>query len=428
MKASRKTQVDFALFSTLALTAIACTILLASPAMSVSVVQRSPHVTIEAVTATAFEDRSIEGVFVISRTGSKTDPLTVLLSIGGSATNGIDYVAIPRKVQIPAGSSSVEVRVRPINDTQVEEEEIVTLGLAEAPVNSASDHTLASVVIKDNDTLVQISADIITRGSETGSRPVVFRINRTGDLRVRLPVSYEVNPPGSGAVQNFPDGTSNTLVLGESTSSSSSSIGIATSGLDFGALPGTITLQPGQATQLFNVTPIDDTLSEGRESVVIRLLPSPLYTVNRNNAATGFIEDNDQATAPGSPPAAATVSISVTNGQATEEGPTNGTVAVTRIGPLAQALTVSYSINDPSGASGQLATNGVDFQQLPLTVTIPAGASSVTIIVRPISDNQNEPPEQVVFQLLAPNTGTYVLQPGASKATVNIKDRISGGL
>jgi hypothetical protein len=122
------------------------------------------------------------------------------------------------------------------------------------------------------------------------------------------------------------------------------------------------------------------------------------------------------------PPAPPTVSMVATQPNASKDGPVNGVVTVTRTGVTAQALTVLYSMNDPSaGHNPQPAVNGVDFQQLSGQVIIPAGASATTITVRPILDNKNGPELRVIFQLLAPSTGSYTIQSGSSQAIVKIK-------
>jgi hypothetical protein len=419
---------------------------------------QAPHVTIKATTATAFEDGSGDGVFVISRDGPTSQPLTVPLRISGTATNGVDYVTIRDEVQIPAGKSSVDVRVKPINDTEVEEDELVTIGLADVAIDSVSTNTLATVVIKDNDTVVRITA-LKPNGSENGPTPIVFQISRAGNLRSPLTVNYAVNDvreaatrqPSGNTLRQITDGTSNTILVGESSSSSSASEGAATSGVDFVALPGAITFNPGEDSKLLNIMPIDDTIPEGRESVTIRLLPSPLYTLVREAAsrsiadgtsntfllgnsassgssATGFIEDNDQPTLSAGPQLPL-VTISATQPNASEDGPPNttllitiGTVTVTRTGPFTQPLTVLYSINDATLNISNAATNGADFERLSGQVIIPAGASSTTITIKPIHDNETEPDEQVVLQLLTPNPQTYSLQKGSTQAAVTIKD------
>lgn len=54
--------------------------------------------------------------FTVHRFGATNDPVTVNYSIGGTASNGVDYVTLPGSVSIPAGERSAEITVVPIDD------------------------------------------------------------------------------------------------------------------------------------------------------------------------------------------------------------------------------------------------------------------------------------------------------------------------
>jgi hypothetical protein len=77
---------------------------------------------------------------------------------------------------------------------------------------------------------------------------------------------------------------------------------------------------------------------------------------------------------------------------ASEPGTDTATVTISRSNSSAAALTVNYAI---AGA----AINGVDLQSLTGTATIPAGASSVNVVVRPIDDRLIEVAELVILTL-----------------------------
>lgn len=80
--------------------------------------------------ATLAESSATAGKFYLSRTGSTAAALTVNYTIGGTATNGVDYVTLPGTATIPAGSPGVDVVVTPIQDTAFEGTETVVLTLA----------------------------------------------------------------------------------------------------------------------------------------------------------------------------------------------------------------------------------------------------------------------------------------------------------
>ena len=103
------------------------------------------------------------------------------------------------------------------------------------------------------------------------------------------------------------------------------------------------------------------------------------------------------------------VTIVATDGSASESGDT-GTFVVSRSGPTTNALTVEYAI-------GGTATNGTDYQLIPASVTIPAGAESATITITPASDPSAEGDENVALTLTA-NPNYLIGAPGAAAVTI----------
>jgi hypothetical protein len=105
-----------------------------------------------------------------------------------------------------------------------------------------------------------------------------------------------------------------------------------------------------------------------------------------------------------------TVTITATDGTATEAGPTTGTMTVSRTGSTASPLTVNYTV-------GGTATSGSDYTALSGSVTIPGGSASAPVVVTPIDDAAVEVNETVVATLAA-NAAYTVGSP--SNATVTI--------
>jgi hypothetical protein len=83
-------------------------------------------------------------------------------------------------------------------------------------------------------------------------------------------------------------------------------------------------------------------------------------------------------------------------GNAAESGSPSGAFTIQRTGDTGQALVVNYRI---SGT----ATNGVDYQRLSGTVTIPAGQSAAQIEVTPIDHQQEGDSKNVTLTLLTRN-------------------------
>ena len=69
------------------------------------------------------------GVFKVTRYGNTNDDLIVHYSIRGTASNGVDYVAISNAVVIPAGRLAAEIEILPLPDDLLEGTETVALRL-----------------------------------------------------------------------------------------------------------------------------------------------------------------------------------------------------------------------------------------------------------------------------------------------------------
>ena len=108
-------------------------------------------------------------------------------------------------------------------------------------------------------------------------------------------------------------------------------------------------------------------------------------------------------------PSLPVVTVAASTATASETGPTNGAVTVTRSGDLSAPLTVAYTV---SGT----ATAGSDYVALPGVVTLDVGVASVVIPVVPIDDTLVESNETVVVTLAA--STAYL--PGSGPATVTI--------
>ena len=108
-----------------------------------------------------------------------------------------------------------------------------------------------------------------------------------------------------------------------------------------------------------------------------------------------------------------TVTVAATTPNAAETGAVSGQFTFTRGGDTGAALTVSYAITGT-------ATYSTDYSAIPVSVTIPVGASSATVTVTPIADNIAEGDETVVLTLTGDPQYTIV---GQTSATVTIKDK-----
>jgi hypothetical protein len=177
--------------------------------------------------------------------------------------------------------------------------------------------------------------------------------------------------------------------------------GTATSGADFTALSGSVTMPAGVTSVSVDVRPVDDADVEGKETVVLTVAPDPTYKLGSVASGTVTLLDNEQPV----------VTVSATDSLGAEPGTDTARFTVTRTGPTTAALTVRYAL---SGTATE-----TDYVALPGTVTIPAGAASANVVLTASDDALVEGKETVVLTLL--EDAAYQVHTSAS-ATVSLLD------
>jgi subtilase family serine protease len=111
-----------------------------------------PTITVGVTSATATEAGPASGVFTINRGEAGPSALTVSFTLNGTAQNGTDFVTVPTTATIPSGALSVEVVITPIDDTIVESNEMVSLGLFPAAGYVVGSPSNGTVTIVSDDT------------------------------------------------------------------------------------------------------------------------------------------------------------------------------------------------------------------------------------------------------------------------------------
>lgn len=341
-----------------------------------------PTVAVTTTDSTASEAPGNVGTFSLSRTGAKTTALTVRYSLSGAASNGVDYASLSGTAVIPGGASIVTVTISALQDTLVEGSEAAVLTISSSAAYVLGSTPSATVTIADvpPPTVSLVVTDGSASESGAGANTGLFTINRTGSKTSPLTVSMTLT-------------------------------GSAIAGADY-ADPGTSVLIPaGASFSTVTITPVQDTLNEGSETVVLSLAAQPNYFLGAGNTGTVTIANT---TAP-------TVSLITSDAMASETGD-GGLFTVSRTGASTAPLTVRFTL-------GGSATEGADYTDLGREVVIPAGAASVTLAVSPLTDLLIEGNESVVLSLVAGIVDGYVL--GTSRSgTVDIADVILnvGGL
>ncbi|PTL78795.1 hypothetical protein DAT35_37685 [Vitiosangium sp. GDMCC 1.1324] len=219
-----------------------------------------PVVTVTASDAEAAEPAN-PGAFTVTRTGPTTAPLTVLLTVGGTAAATSDYQALATSLVIPEGAASAQVNVQPVDDELVEGKEAVTVTLAADAAYQLATSTSATVNLFDDEKPELRITAVDASASEAGSNGGLYSVKAIPAPKVDLSIAFTVS-------------------------------GTASQGTDYAALASPLLLPAGTASVDLPLTPIDDTVKEGSETVVVTLPATTSYSVG-TASATVTIADND---------------------------------------------------------------------------------------------------------------------------------------
>ena len=121
-----------------------------------------PSVSVTTVNATANEAGTVSGSFRITRSGVGSRALTVGFLLGGTATNGTDYVSTPLTAVIPAGAAYTDLVITPIDDTLVEPAESVSLTLRTSTAYTIASPGAASLSIVSDDIAPDLIVTVLT--------------------------------------------------------------------------------------------------------------------------------------------------------------------------------------------------------------------------------------------------------------------------
>src|SRR6185503_2690088 len=110
-----------------------------------------PIVSVFVLDSIATETANDCGSVTFTRYGPSDADLTVYYEVSGTASNGIDYLALPGVITIPAGQKSINLPIVAINDLFVEGAESVVIQVQDDPegVYFADFFASASVYIVD---------------------------------------------------------------------------------------------------------------------------------------------------------------------------------------------------------------------------------------------------------------------------------------
>ena len=321
------------------------------------------------------------GEFTITLDQPTQVPLTIHCQIGGNAIQGRDYVPLTIPVPIPAGQRSAKFPVVPKADRYTEGSETVVVSLVNDPQGryAVGAARTATVTIQDSPPVVAQVRATKPIAREKGRVPGEFTVSLNQRAPIDITVDYQLT-------------------------------GTATQRTDYLPLARAV-IPKGRQSVALPVVPVDDTIVENNETVILTLVDRTTYDLASSaKTATVTIISDDR------PVATITASMPVAKEPQSQLGllGRNGEFTITLDQPSKVPLTINYQV-------GGNAIQGTDYVPLTIPVSIPAGKRSVKLPVVPIADRHTEGNETVVVSLVNDAQGRYAV--GAARtATVTIQD------
>jgi len=181
-----------------------------------------PFVSVQASDPLAAEPGNNPGSFTISSFGSTNSALTISFSLSGTASNGVDYAAVPTTVTLAAGQVSTNITITPISEPAATGYKTVILtlprqgggkrggGVAE-PAFIVGSLNRALVYIVYNYTNVPPVVSLVTPGNGASflSKPNIALAATASDSNGWVTtVEFFANGASLGSVSNCPFGAS----------------------------------------------------------------------------------------------------------------------------------------------------------------------------------------------------------------------------
>jgi uncharacterized delta-60 repeat protein/uncharacterized repeat protein (TIGR01451 family) len=310
--------------------------------------------------------------------GSIGQASVTVMTSGGTATPGVDYIGVSNVLYFADGETNKTIAIPIVDDSIVETPETIGLILIN-PTDGATlgAQPVANVVVVDNEVSISLASQSYSV-SETGVVAVISVV-RYGDTNISVSARY-----------NTSDGT-------------------AVAGQDYLATNGVVQFAPGQTNNYIFVSIIDDTVPESDEIFNVTLSnPSTGAMLGPINSAPVVIIENDDVLYFSAP----TYSV--------VESFTNVIISVLRAGNTNESVTIDYRVG------GGTATPVLDFIAIDGTLTFAPGQTSNTFSIFIWDDMLVEGPETVNLALVNPTGGAVVGTQGTAVLVIQDNDSSVG--
>jgi hypothetical protein len=342
--------------------------------------ENAPTVTLASSASSVTEGDSAL-TLTASLSVATTSDVSVILDTSGTATEGSDYSAIS-DITISAGSTTGTASFTVTDDSVYEGSEAATVSIGSVSGGSASlasSGTSASITLADNETAptVNLSSSYSSVLEDGSAITVTATLSNVAGEAVTVPLVTS---------------------------------GTATEGTDYAAISD-ITISAGATTGTATITPTDDSVSEGAETLIVSLgtLSGADATAGSTSSLTLSLVDDDVPN----------ITLTSSASSIAENSGSSLTLTATA------SMTAREDIVVTLGTAGT-ATSGTDYTALPATLTITAGATTATASFIPSDDDfYDATSNETAIVSITNVSGGNALESGDQAVTLTITDNES---
>ncbi len=306
---------------------------------------------------------------VLVLSGPRDVDVVVSLSATGTAQAGVDYLAVPGQVTIPAGATTGSILIGLLDDILDEPDETAQI----------------SIVAATGVTVVAPSLHVLTILDDDQPPSVSFAVTSlvVGEADGIATVGVELSGPSA-----------RTITVSVTTS------GTTTVGQDHQAVPSPIQFAPGATSATITIPLLADAVFEGPETLILQLSSPNQASLGSPSLMTITITDDDFAPV---------VAFASATASAPEAG---GTIQLS----VTMSAAAGVAVQVPYAFTGT-AIQGSDFAALPGPLTIPAGSLAASISITIVDDTVQEGNESAIVTLGVP-TGATLGTPSSTTLTI----------
>lgn len=306
--------------------------------------------------------------------GLVSAPVSVDLLVSGTAQKNVDYTLAKESFTIPAGQLSTTFEVASIdNDAFYAENRVVELAIDEVNNATESEEQAVSITIIENDEFPAVTMELNKNQiTENGNASLIFNLSHATNNDVTVGISYS---------------------------------GTATINEDFTVSTETVVLPAGSTSGFISVDAIDDNLLEGaeNETVLFELASVENAIEASEQSATLEIIDNEQKPS---------VTINAELLEVTE----GEWININAVLNNASSETIEVMLSFAGSASF-----GTDYTVNNQTITIPAGTTSASVILKTIDDEVYETPDAEMV-IVSVSSVTNAFETGEQEVAIAVHD------